>query len=74
MIESTAKFRARDQAALHLKGGARKVLLSAPGVVPTTTGAASTTGQAIPELANEAFERAAAGTMADLTVIAGDRQ
>jgi hypothetical protein len=43
-------------------------------VVPTTTGAASTTGQVIPELANEAFERAAAGTMADLTVIAGDRQ
>jgi len=28
----------------------------------------------IPELANEAFERAATGTMADLTVIAGDRQ
>jgi glyceraldehyde 3-phosphate dehydrogenase len=25
------QFRARDQAALHLKGGARKVLLSAPG-------------------------------------------
>jgi glyceraldehyde 3-phosphate dehydrogenase len=25
------KFRSRDQAALHLKGGARKVLLSAPG-------------------------------------------
>jgi glyceraldehyde 3-phosphate dehydrogenase len=31
IIESTGKFRARDQAALHLKGGARKVLLSAPG-------------------------------------------
>jgi glyceraldehyde 3-phosphate dehydrogenase len=31
VIESTGKFRARDQAALHLKGGARKVLLSAPG-------------------------------------------
>ena len=31
MIESTGKFRSRDQAALHLKGGARKVLLSAPG-------------------------------------------
>jgi len=31
VIESTGKFRTRDQAALHLKGGARKVLLSAPG-------------------------------------------
>ena len=30
MIESTGKFRSRD-AAVHLKGGARKVLLSAPG-------------------------------------------
>jgi len=31
VIESTGKFRARDDAALHLKGGARKVLISAPG-------------------------------------------
>jgi glyceraldehyde 3-phosphate dehydrogenase len=31
VVESTGRFRARDQAALHLKGGARKVLLSAPG-------------------------------------------
>ncbi len=31
VIESTGKFRGREQAALHLKGGARKVLLSAPG-------------------------------------------
>ena len=31
VVESTGKFRAHDQAALHLKGGARKVLLSAPG-------------------------------------------
>src|SRR5260370_15228760 len=31
VVESTGKFRARDQAALHLKGGAQKVLLSAPG-------------------------------------------
>ena len=31
VIESTGKFRARDDAALHLKGGARKVLLSVPG-------------------------------------------
>jgi glyceraldehyde 3-phosphate dehydrogenase len=31
VIESTGKFRSRDDAALHLKGGARKVLLSAPG-------------------------------------------
>jgi glyceraldehyde 3-phosphate dehydrogenase len=31
VIESTGKFRGRDQAALHLKGGAKKVLISAPG-------------------------------------------
>jgi glyceraldehyde 3-phosphate dehydrogenase len=31
VIESTGRFRSRDQAALHLKGGARKVLISAPG-------------------------------------------
>jgi glyceraldehyde 3-phosphate dehydrogenase len=31
VIESTGKFRTRDAAAVHLKGGARKVLISAPG-------------------------------------------
>ena len=31
VIESTGKFRSRDDAAMHLKGGARKVLISAPG-------------------------------------------
>jgi glyceraldehyde 3-phosphate dehydrogenase len=31
VIEATGKFRAREDAALHLKGGARKVLISAPG-------------------------------------------
>jgi glyceraldehyde 3-phosphate dehydrogenase len=31
VIESTGKFRAREDAAAHLKGGASKVLISAPG-------------------------------------------
>ena len=31
VIESTGKFRAREDAARHLKAGARKVLISAPG-------------------------------------------
>ena len=31
VVESTGKFPTRDGAALHLKGGARKVLISAPG-------------------------------------------
>jgi glyceraldehyde 3-phosphate dehydrogenase len=31
VVESTGRFRTRDQAALHLKSGARKVLVSAPG-------------------------------------------
>jgi glyceraldehyde 3-phosphate dehydrogenase len=31
VVESTGKFRTRDGAALHLKSGARKVLISAPG-------------------------------------------
>ena len=30
-MESTGKFRSREAAAAHLKGGARKVLISAPG-------------------------------------------
>ncbi len=38
VIESTGKFRTRDQAAVHLKGGAKKVLISAPakGAVDAT--------------------------------------
>jgi glyceraldehyde 3-phosphate dehydrogenase len=31
VVEASGKFRTRDQAALHLKGGAKKVLISAPG-------------------------------------------
>ena len=31
VVESTGRFRTRDDAALHLKAGARKVVLSAPG-------------------------------------------
>jgi glyceraldehyde 3-phosphate dehydrogenase len=31
VIESTGRFRERDDAALHLKAGAKKVLISAPG-------------------------------------------
>ncbi len=31
VIESTGKFRTREQAALHLKSGPKKVLISAPG-------------------------------------------
>jgi len=31
VVESTGKFREREDAALHFKGGARKVLISAPG-------------------------------------------
>ena len=31
VIESTGKFRAREDAEMHLKGGAKKVLISAPG-------------------------------------------
>ena len=31
VIESTGRFRASEDAAAHLKGGARKVLMSAPG-------------------------------------------
>jgi glyceraldehyde 3-phosphate dehydrogenase len=31
VVEATGKFRSRETAAAHLKGGARKVLISAPG-------------------------------------------
>jgi glyceraldehyde 3-phosphate dehydrogenase len=37
VIESTGKFRTRDGAALHLAGGAKKVLISAPGKDPDLT-------------------------------------
>ena len=37
VIESTGRFRSREQAALHLKAGARKVLISAPGKDPDVT-------------------------------------
>ncbi|MEU1202307.1 type I glyceraldehyde-3-phosphate dehydrogenase [Streptomyces sp. NPDC005813] len=37
VIESTGHFRDRDSAALHLKGGAHSVLLSAPGKGADTT-------------------------------------
>jgi len=37
VIESTGKFSAREDAAAHLKGGARKVLISAPGKEPDLT-------------------------------------
>lgn len=31
VVESTGKFRSRDKAALHLSGGAKKVIITAPG-------------------------------------------
>ncbi|WP_028805934.1 type I glyceraldehyde-3-phosphate dehydrogenase [Streptomyces sp. 142MFCol3.1] len=37
VVESTGRFRDRDSAALHLKGGAHSVLLSAPGKGADTT-------------------------------------
>jgi glyceraldehyde 3-phosphate dehydrogenase len=37
VVEASGKFRARDQAALHFKGGAKKVLISAPGKGPDIT-------------------------------------
>jgi len=37
VIESTGKFRTRDGAGLHLAGGAKKVLISAPGKGPDLT-------------------------------------
>jgi len=37
VVEATGKFRSREAAAAHLKGGARKVLISAPGKGPDLT-------------------------------------
>jgi glyceraldehyde 3-phosphate dehydrogenase len=37
VLECTGLFRKRDQAAMHLEGGAKKVLISAPGKKPDAT-------------------------------------
>jgi glyceraldehyde 3-phosphate dehydrogenase len=37
VIESTGRFTAREQAALHLRSGARKVIISAPATDPDVT-------------------------------------
>jgi glyceraldehyde 3-phosphate dehydrogenase len=37
VIESTGRFTAREQAAVHLAGGARKVIISAPATDPDVT-------------------------------------
>jgi glyceraldehyde 3-phosphate dehydrogenase len=37
VVESTGRFTARDQAALHLQGGAKKVVISAPATKPDAT-------------------------------------
>ncbi len=37
VVESTGRFRQRDDAALHLKAGAKKVIISAPGKEPDVT-------------------------------------
>ena len=43
VIEASGKFSARDRAALHLKGGAKKVLISAPGKAPTSRSSSGST-------------------------------
>src|SRR5205807_1981401 len=63
VIEATGKLRGRDDAAAHLKAGAKRVLISAPGkdlrrarsgavnIIPTSTGAARAIGLVLPQVA-----------------------
>src|SRR5947207_1464230 len=67
VIESTGKFRTRDGAALHLKGGARKVLISAPG-----KGVDLTVVLGVNDADYEAFAAAAAGPMAGILMYSTD--
>ena len=62
VIESTGKFRTRDAAAQHLKGGARKVLISAPGKGVDLTVVLGVNGDAYDPLLHDVISNASCTT------------
>jgi glyceraldehyde 3-phosphate dehydrogenase len=62
VVESTGKFRAREAAAVHLKGGARKVLISAPGKNADLTVVIGVNERAYDPLAHDVISNASCTT------------
>ncbi|MFG2043778.1 type I glyceraldehyde-3-phosphate dehydrogenase [Dactylosporangium sp. NPDC048998] len=62
VIESTGRFRSRDDAAVHLKSGARKVLISAPGKDVDATLVLGVNGESYDPRAHEVVSAASCTT------------
>ena len=62
VVEATGKFRSREAAALHLKGGARKVLISAPGKGADLTVVLGVNAQAYDPLQHDVISNASCTT------------
>ena len=62
VVESTGRFRSRDAAAVHLKGGARKVLISAPGKGADLTVVLGVNSRAYDPLAHHVISNASCTT------------
>jgi glyceraldehyde 3-phosphate dehydrogenase len=62
VVESTGKFRSREAAAVHLKGGAHKVLISAPGKGADLTVVLGVNGHAYDPLVHHVISNASCTT------------